>query len=118
MGRFRTSRLAVAFLCIAAHCGAVAEGAGRFNMPTSLSQCLGYGYGAGYHAPLQLAPPWVGGIGPERIQRTVGGRSASFLAPSAFTIPSPGYHFEPSVYVPSLPATQQMTPLHGAPRGY
>ena len=28
--------------------------AGYYNMPTSLPQCLGLGYGPGYHAPLML----------------------------------------------------------------
>ena len=28
------------------------QAAGYYNMPSSLRQCLGYGFGPGYHAPL------------------------------------------------------------------
>jgi hypothetical protein len=31
---------------------------GRFNMPTSVAQCLGLGFGPGYHAPMVLGPSW------------------------------------------------------------
>jgi hypothetical protein len=30
--------------------------AGYWNVPSSFCQCIGYGYGAGYHAPLVLGP--------------------------------------------------------------
>lgn len=36
--------------------GSHASASGFFNMPTSLRQCLGVGFGAGYHAPLLLGP--------------------------------------------------------------
>ncbi|TWT48893.1 hypothetical protein [Botrimarina hoheduenensis] len=45
------------------------QAAGRFNLPTSLPQCLGIGYGAGYHAPLTLSHVWRGGTEWQRIQR-------------------------------------------------
>lgn len=52
------SRLLVALFAPAALlAGESAVAAGLMNMPTSLRQCLGYGCGAGYHAPIQLALP-------------------------------------------------------------
>jgi hypothetical protein len=35
-----------------------AMGAGWYNMPTSLPQCLGIGFGPGYHAPMLLGPAY------------------------------------------------------------
>lgn len=37
--------------------GGRCEAAGWWNMPTSLRQCLGYGFGPGYHAPMLMTPP-------------------------------------------------------------
>jgi hypothetical protein len=50
-------RLISSLLCLAAVLWAIpALGAGYWNMPSSVYQCLGYGCGAGYHAPLLLGP--------------------------------------------------------------
>lgn len=46
-----------------------ASGAGYFNLPTSLQQCLGVGFGPGYHAPLILGPPWKGVGAVQRVKR-------------------------------------------------
>ncbi len=44
-------------------------GAGYYNMPTSLPQCLGMGFGPGYHAPLVLGPKMKAGIAAQPVQR-------------------------------------------------
>lgn len=83
---------------------ASAHAAGRFNLPTDLPQCLGYGYGAGYHAPILLGSPWAArSLGHERVQRR-------FLAPSgvAFGVPS-------TFVAPAAPVLTQ--PMHGAVHG-
>lgn len=43
---------------------------GYFNMPSSLRQCLGYGHGPGYHAPMRLAPAWKAPGAAQPIRRT------------------------------------------------
>ncbi len=43
-----------------------AMAAGWYNMPTSLMQCIGYGYGPGYHSPLILGPRMAAGIEAKR----------------------------------------------------
>jgi hypothetical protein len=48
-------RVLAALLAWAA--GATSAGAaGYWNVPSSFCQCMGYGLGAGYHAPLVLGP--------------------------------------------------------------
>ena len=34
-----------------------AQAGGWYHMPTSFCQCMGWGFGPGYHAPLMLGPP-------------------------------------------------------------
>lgn len=41
--------------------------AGWYNMPTSLPQCLGYGYGPGYHSPMILGPRLAAGVEAKRV---------------------------------------------------
>ncbi len=66
---------------------APAPGAGYFNMPTNLRQCLGVGYGPGYHAPMLLGPAMKAGTEAKRLRRT----------PAAFAPPSHGcYSHGPS----------------------
>lgn len=52
-------------------CAAASEslGAGYFNMPTDLRQCLGVGFGPGYHAPMLLGPALKAGIEAKRLRR-------------------------------------------------
>jgi hypothetical protein len=45
--------LAVAVSCVATSCDAAS---GFFNMPTTLPQHMGMGFGPGYHAPMVLRP--------------------------------------------------------------
>lgn len=49
--------------------GPAVHGAGYYNMPTSLPQCLGVGFGPGHHAPLVLGPWWKAKITAQRVQR-------------------------------------------------
>lgn len=65
-----------------------ASGAGYFNMPTNLRQCLGYGYGPGYHAPMLLGPMIKAGIEAQRLRRT----------PSAFAPPPRTWSHGPSAW--------------------
>ncbi|QDU87812.1 hypothetical protein Pla175_11790 [Pirellulimonas nuda] len=39
-------------------CAASAYGSGFYNMPSQGQQCLGMGFGPGYHAPMLLVRPW------------------------------------------------------------
>ncbi len=48
---------------------AVSAASGWYNMPTSLEQCLGVGFGPGYHAPLLLGPKLKSKIASQRIVR-------------------------------------------------
>jgi hypothetical protein len=43
--------------CIAAVSVPQARGVGYWNEPGNFCQCVGYGKGAGYHAPFILGPP-------------------------------------------------------------
>lgn len=45
------------------------EGAGWYNLPISPCQCLGYGYGPGYHAPMVLGSPLASGSETKRLIR-------------------------------------------------
>lgn len=65
-----------------------ALGAGYFNMPTNLRQCLGYGYGPGYHAPMLLGPMMKAGIEAQRLHRV----------PTAFAPPPRGWTDGPSAW--------------------
>lgn len=49
--------------------GSEANASGFYNMPTSLRQCLGVGFGPGYHAPLLLGPMMRGSVAAQPIQR-------------------------------------------------
>lgn len=46
-----------------------ASAAGYYNMPTSLRQCLGMGFGPGYHAPLLLGPSLKAGTATKPVTR-------------------------------------------------
>lgn len=48
---------------------APAFGSGYFNMPTSLAQCVGLGWGPGYHAPLLLGPCYKARIATQDLRR-------------------------------------------------
>lgn len=43
--------------------------AGYYNMPTELPQCLGLGYGPGYHAPLLLSRSYKAKTATQRVRR-------------------------------------------------
>jgi hypothetical protein len=46
---------------------AAAQSLGPKDMPSRVCQCFGYGWGAGYHAPLVRTP----GVYPQRVPRNV-----------------------------------------------
>jgi hypothetical protein len=58
-------------LATVAACGlpneAAAQSLGLKGMPSRVCQCFGYGWGAGYHAPLVRTP----GVYPQRVPRNV-----------------------------------------------
>ena len=54
---------------VAAAAMAPAFGAGYYNMPTSLRQCLGVGFGPGYHAPMVLGPMWKARAAAQPVER-------------------------------------------------
>lgn len=86
----------LAVVCVAVLLSSPAEGAGWFNMPTSPCQCIGYGYGPGYHAPLVLGSPLASGIEAKRLLRVqrapISSTYSSFDAPSSLpTIGHPSY---------------------------
>jgi hypothetical protein len=71
--------LAVA-MTLVANIGA-AESIGRASMPSRLAQYLGYGYGAGHHAPMVRTP----GQHPQHVPRNVRvPRSSGPLYPAAY----------------------------------
>lgn len=79
------------------------EGAGFYNMPSSLRQCVGYGVGPGYHAPLCLGPAEQAGIASKPLIRTRAGylhRAADrvFTAPSMLGIEPPSETLTPGGY--------------------
>lgn len=79
-------RLTVLAIALAL-CPALAHGAGYYNMPTSWQQCLGVGFGPGYHAPLLLGPKMTAPIASQRIHRLPGPlppppRGAGFAGPT------------------------------------
>lgn len=61
----RPIAFAAALLLIAAP----APGAGWYNLPTSLQQCMGLGFGPGHHAPMLLGPVMKVPTSAQRIQR-------------------------------------------------
>lgn len=68
-----------------------ASASGFYNMPTNLRQCLGYGYGPGYHAPMVLGPMWKTRLASQRIQRIPHALSppahSGFVEPSVLAMP-------------------------------
>ena len=46
-----------------------ALGAGYYNLPTSLPQCLGMGFGPGYHAPMVMGPMMKAPTSAQRVER-------------------------------------------------
>ncbi|MEQ8846312.1 hypothetical protein [Botrimarina sp.] len=60
---------------------------GHFNMPTSLQQYLGVGFGPGYHAPMLLGPRHKARVAAQRVRRLPAPllpppRDAGFSAPA------------------------------------
>ena len=75
-----------------------ANGAGLWNMPTNLRQCLGYGHGPGYHAPMVMGPRITSETASKSVKRvryapkphyTSGGFSSSMATLQSH---SPVYH--------------------------
>lgn len=93
-----------------------AVGAGYYNMPTSWQQCLGVGFGPGYHAPLLLGPMMESGIAAQRVQRV----------PAPYPPPACGGFDAPSVWCDSPMAygdmvaapTQPYLPMPSSLGGY
>lgn len=82
-------RVLVALSCMAIAGEATASG--FYNMPTNLRQCLGYGYGPGFHAPMVLGPMWKTRLASQRIKRMPHALSppaqSGFAQPSALEMP-------------------------------
>jgi len=55
MSRFQLT-ICVAVLLATLSAAAPAGAAGYWNLPSTFCQCMGIGWGAGYHAPLVLGP--------------------------------------------------------------
>ena len=107
-GVSQVSRLVRILAVAVAAAPAGAFAAGWFNMPTAIEQCFGYGYGAGYHAPLLLGQPHKAKIASQRIVRL----PAPLTPPPApaFTSPSylpgaVGYGHQRSMATQSTPAS-------------
>ena len=58
---FKLCLAIVAAACSVGFAMSRAEAVGYWNMPGNFCQCWGYGWGAGYHAPLVLGPPTCSG---------------------------------------------------------
>jgi hypothetical protein len=56
-------------LAVSAAVAPPAAGVGYYNMPTSLPQSLGMGFGPGYHAPLLLGPKMKAPIAAQSVRR-------------------------------------------------
>jgi hypothetical protein len=65
----RLAQIAVVAAAVAVAGPLDARANGRFNMPTSVAQCLGVGFGPGYHAPMVLGPAWKSWSGQQRLRR-------------------------------------------------
>jgi hypothetical protein len=128
----RRTQLALSLLlAIAAHvAGATdlsAQSFGFYGMPSRFTQYLGYGYGAGHHAPIARTP----GIHPARMPRKVVvsgpcgapytaeyqplgcyGQSCDRQAPAAEPVPAPLPMLPPAPTTSTTPAVQ---PAPGAP---
>lgn len=107
--RCRRLNLCLAFffaMLIAVATAPPAAATGYWNVPSSVCQCMGYGYGAGYHAPLVLGPISCDGWLARNEQRLPytpcsptawydcgdcggNGRERSFVAPSILPPASP-----------------------------
>lgn len=65
----RRSRVALLVLAAAFACCPPTLAGGDYRMPSSLPQCLGYGSGPGYHAPLLLGPAIKARVATQRVKR-------------------------------------------------
>ena len=109
-------------VCVTALIVPSAEGAGWFNMPSSPCQCLGYGYGPGYHAPLVLGSPLASGSEAKRLIRVqrapLSPAGCTFGAPSSLPVVGcPSYHGQvptlaPGHYVEGFSSNQNPQKLH------
>ncbi|MEO1497213.1 MAG: hypothetical protein AAFV43_08695 [Planctomycetota bacterium] len=93
------SCVALASLTLILAIGDRAAAAGRFNLPTSLPQCLGVGFGPGYHAPMLLGPAMRAGTESQQVRRLP-------AAPRS----GPSYGFGAPAVRPA-----SATPLYGLP---
>lgn len=93
---------ALAVAAVAAAAPGKACASGYYNMPTSMQQCLGVGFGPGYHAPLILGPAMKARIASHRVQRV-----AAPLSPPRNTFA------EPTVWGGSGASYGQVAPFTG-----
>ena len=77
--------------------------AGYYNLPTSLSQCLGMGFGPGYHAPMVMGPMMKSGVAAQRVQRL----------PAALAPPMGGCFDSATVWSDAPPAEHWQSPMQG-----
>ncbi|MCO6047654.1 hypothetical protein NG895_27430 [Aeoliella sp. ICT_H6.2] len=97
-----------ATVCVSAHdCRA----AGRWNLPSTANQYMGFGFGPGYHAPMVMGPAWRGKAASPGVRRVP---TAWKPACGGFGMPcySAGGYPTPASDQPELapPVPQQVAP--------
>jgi hypothetical protein len=95
--------LILAFTVVASVVTSPALGAGYYNLPTSLPQCLGMGFGPGYHAPMLMGPMMKAPTSAQRVERL----------PAALTPPMCGGYDAATVWSDAPPVEHWQGPLHG-----
>jgi hypothetical protein len=66
---FKLCLAIVVAACMAGFATSRADAVGYWNVPGNFCQCWGYGWGAGYHAPLVLGPPtYAGWLNPHEVR--------------------------------------------------
>lgn len=92
--RFPQRALLALIAAASAATPSVSFASGWYNMPTSLEQCLGVGFGPGYHAPLLLGPKLKSKIASQRIVRVPAplapAPACGFGSASCLVGPAPG----------------------------
>ncbi|MEN0110669.1 MAG: hypothetical protein AAF805_08075 [Planctomycetota bacterium] len=116
-------RLTAALTVIAAADASL--GAGYFNMPTSFAQCLGLGWGPGYHAPLLLGPAVKARIATQDVRRlpaplgpppsSMGVGHASVMPPHPPMTPAAAWHAAPPAVSRPIFAGPTLAPAGYAP---
>lgn len=100
--RHRIESVSLAFLAaglLAAALPSRCPAAGHYNMPSTFRQCVGCGFGAGYHSQLTLEPTYKGVAASPGVRRT---RPALNVASAmALSSGSGGFHQQEYSWCPS-----------------